>query len=103
MDDFNPFDAESNPFIEQLRAAQKQQDMNRMNSEIISHEIYNLFDSLDEQQLNALNHMFNSLTQYKDPQALLGMYYGLCLMARKHRFDICIACGKSHNEQLGLT
>lgn len=68
-----------------------------MHSEQNAHEVQEFFSSLDEQQLKNLRGLIKVIEMNESAG---GYYAGIIGGELLHRFGVCMACGKKHDEEL---
>lgn len=104
MDDFEEFEEEDSPtayFRKMGEEWEAHVSLHEMANEALSHEIYAFFEELNGEQIQTMVKILELIA--RDDQVAT-LFWGIVLAHRKYKTDLCIACGKNHDDQLkGLT
>lgn len=75
-------------------------DRHHQAHEVAAHDIGRLFDELSEDQLRAVTYILDGISSSSDPTKISGYLSGRATQAMQHRFKICAACNRNHEEEL---
>jgi hypothetical protein len=91
-----PFQPPSEEEQEEMRQAH---DRNQMALDEFRHSFQRLFDELDKDQLRTFATMLN-LVVNATGSVLAASWEGMALQSLKTRYNVCIACGVNHDEEV---
>jgi len=72
---------------------------NRMESEVKSHQVKNLFTELPKDQLLALNLLLETISRVEDPGAMAAYYNGHATAIIEMKYNVCSSHGVNHAEE----
>lgn len=75
-------------------------DRQMMANETAHHQVQQLFDSLNIEQLATLRMIFDGISGTGSPRVAAAYHEAICATTLYLKFGVCTGCGKDHAEEL---